>query len=360
MLSSIMSLRRLSFFAGALFIFGGSLDGSAADAIPEPLWAYGFLTPPKPGEQAALPGPPVRGLRPKEQPGELTKKRRVDGSDASFSIVEIRNGNDVVDWFPGDHPPMTPIMKRGPAKLGDTAFGCAFCHLPNGKGKPENAPVAALPVAYFTRQLQDMRKDLRGSAEPRKANTLLMIALAKAMSEAEIKEAAEYLAAITWTPWIRVVETEKVPRSKIVTGMFVPIETERTEPIAGRILEMPEKPEDTELLRNPRASFVAYVPPGSVKRGEALVRAGGGAMVNGTQVGGKTLACTTCHGPDLAGLLEVPGIAGRSPSYLVRQLYDIQQGKRKSPLSQTMLPVVANLNNDDFVAIGAYLASLEP
>ena len=32
--------------------------------------------------------------------------------------------------------------------------------------------------------------------------------------------------------------------------------------------------EHTELLRDPRSSFVAYVPPGSVARGEALANGG--------------------------------------------------------------------------------------
>lgn len=59
-------------------------------------------------------------------------------------------------------------------------------------------------------------------------------------------------------------------------------------------------------------------------------------------------------------MAEVPGIAGRSPSYVVRQLYDIQQGTRKSALAQLMKPVVANLDGDDLVAIAAYVASLAP
>jgi cytochrome c553 len=251
-------------------------------------------------------------------------------------------------------------MKNGPAKLGANAYGCAFCHLPNGQGKPENAPVNSLPVEYFVRQIQDMRNGLRSSAEHRKSNTLVMILLAQAMTDAEIRESAEYFSKVPYKPWIRVVETERVPRSKIVSNLFVPIETEHTELLAGRIMEMPENAEATELLRDPHSGFVAYVPIGSVKRGEALVTTGGATVVDGQTVPGKTIACTTCHGPDLKGVAEVPGIAGRSPSYIARQLYDIQQGTRKSPLSQTMLPVVANLTGDDLVAIAAYVSSLMP
>ena len=57
-------------------------------------------------------------------------------------------------------------------------------------------------------------------------------------------------------------------------------------------------------------------------------------------------------------LADIPGIAGRSPSYLVRQLYDLQQGTRKGPSAPLMTPVVANLSGDDLVAIAAYVTSL--
>jgi cytochrome c553 len=60
----------------------------------------------------------------------------------------------------------------------------------------------------------------------------------------------------------------------------------------------------------------------------------------------------------LKGLADVPGIAGRSPSYLVRQLYDLQRGKRHGLAAPLMQPVVARLTNDDFVAIAAYVTSL--
>lgn len=331
-----------------------------AAATPEPLWAYGFLTAAAPGEKIASPNTPTHALRPTEDAAEQTRKRRIVGSAGSFSLVEIRDGHDVVDWFPGEHPPLTPIMKNGPAALGEKAYGCAFCHMPNGHGRPENAAVAGLPAAYFIRQMHDLKNGLRGSAEPRKTNTLIMVSHAQAMTDDEIKASADYFAALSFKPWIRVVETERVPRSKIVTNMFVPIETAPTELLAGRIMEMPENADATELLRDPHSGFIAYVPVGSVKKGEALVTTGGATINAGKTTPAKTIACATCHGPDLKGVAEIPGIAGRSPSYVARQLYDIQQGTRKSPLSQLMLPAVANLTADDLVAIAAYVASLSP
>ena len=75
--------------------------------------------------------------------------------------------------------------------------------------------------------------------------------------------------------------------------------------------------------------------------------------------GGKTIQCATCHGADLMGMGSVPGLAGRSPSYLVRQLYDMRQGKRTGEWASLMMPVVAKLTTDDMLAIAAYLASLD-
>src|SRR5207249_4684179 len=57
---------------------------------------------------------------------------------------------------------------------------------------------------------------------------------------------------------------------------------------------------------------------------------------------------------------EVPGIAGRPPIYVVRQLNDMQNGNRTGSLAELMKAVVAKLSIEDMVAIAAYLGSLEP
>ena len=172
------------------------------------------------------------------------------------------------------------------------------------------------------------------------------------MSDDEIKAAATYFGSMKWTPWIRVVETDTVPKTRIAGGMFLALEGAEAgkEPIGQRIIEAPEKTEETELLRNPRSGFVAYVPTGSIKKGEALV-------TNGAN---KTTQCAVCHGADLEGLGPVPGLAGRSPSYVVRQLHDMQTGVRKGTWSDLMKPVVAKLTAEDMLNIAAYTASRGP
>ena len=341
---------------GLVFSIGTTL--LAAPRVPEPLWAYGFETPPKPGDAAVPQALPSRALRKNEDAAEQTRSRRVEGSPATYSLLDVRDLHNVIDWFPGDHPPMTDIMRHGPASLGPAARGCASCHLPNGKGRPENAPVTGLPVAYFIRQLQDFRAGRRATIDPRKPNTPTMIMLAAAMTDEEMKAAVEYFGAMPWTPWTRVVETDLVPETKIVGNLFIALEEKRTQPIAGRIIEVPEDEEQSERVRNPHSGFVAYVPVGSLEKGRELVTTGGQKVVDGRIVAGKTIACGICHGPDLLGLADVPGIAGRSPSYLVRQLYDLQQGSRKGASAPLMQAVVANLGSEDMVAIAAYVTSL--
>ncbi|HEX7951785.1 MAG TPA: hypothetical protein VF523_01795, partial [Burkholderiales bacterium] len=174
-------------------------------------------------------------------------------------------------------------------------------------------------------------------------------ALSKLVSEQDVRIAAEYFAALKPAPWIRVVETETVPKTKVGGWMLVADEGAGNEPIGQRIIEMPENLERTEL-RDSASGFVAYVPAGSISRGEELTRTGAG----------RTTPCAICHGAGLKGLGPVPALAGRSPSYIVRQLYDIQHGARNGQWSELMKPVVAGLSEDDLVAIAAYTASLTP
>jgi cytochrome c553 len=330
----------------------------------EPLWAYGFVEPPKPGDKAQPQAPPTSKPRPNQDLTEQTKPRQIESSRATYSLVQIRDLHNVIDWFPGDHPKMTEIIEHGPVAMGDLARGCGSCHLPNGRGRPENAPPGGLPAAYFIRQIEDFRHGLRYTADPRKPNTNTMIDLAKAMSDAEVRAAAEYFSSIKppSEPWIKVVESKMSPKVRYAGNLALPAKEGGVEPISGRIIEMPQDEEQGDVLRNPHSGWIAYVPPGSIRKGEDLVTTGGMKIVGDKIVQGKTTACGTCHGLNLTGVVgaDVPPIAGRSPSYLVRQLWDIQQGTRNGSQAQLMKLVVANLTPEDLVAIVAYVASRPP
>jgi cytochrome c553 len=307
-----------------LFVLATSHFLTAAASLPS--WAY------------AIPDPPPAGA-PTTPPTPDTSVKQLPGSTLTFTRQQISDGFGPADWFPGDHPAMPEIVAHG--KRPDVR-ACGLCHYPNGKGRQENAGISGLPVSYFIQTMNDFKNGLRKSAEPRKANTNLMVAYAKAMTAEEIKETAEYFGAMKWTPWIRVVETATVPKMVSRGGIWIPREGGETEPIGTRIIETPENPERTEILRDPRSGFVAYAPLGSIKKGEALAR-----------------SCGVCHGADMQGLGPVPGIAGRSPSYLTRQMYDMQSGARRGEWAELMKPVVTKMSDEDLVNVSAYVASLK-
>jgi cytochrome c553 len=226
-------------------------------------------------------------------------------------------------------------------------LACSLCHYPNGKGRPENAAVAGLPYIYIMQTMMDFKNDARKSADVRKTNTNRMIAFAKGMTDDEIEAAATYFSSMKWTPWVKVVETDSVPKTRIAGGLFIALNGADAgkEAIEGRIIEVPENGEATEMLRNPRSAFVAYVPKGSVKKGEDLATQG---------------KCSMCHGENLAGLGPVPGIAGHSPSYMVRQMYDMQHGMRSGIWTELMKRIVGPLSTDDMRDVAAYAASRTP
>ena len=318
-----------------------------------PSWAYGSMRPPAAGDAAppcpartrpfdcAYPGAPV---------ADDGIKRQLPGSRGSFTRNEAYFDYGPADWYPGDHPAMPDIVAHG--RQQDGVRACALCHYPNGQGKMENGGIAGLPAAYILQQLSDFKTGARRSADPRKANTNEMAAIAAALTETEAKAAADYFSSMSWRPWVRVVEATEAPRVRATAnGLFLPVAGAPMDPLGIRIIEMPEQPERTEMMRDPRSGFVAYVPVGSIAKGEALAMTGGG----------RTMRCATCHGADLKGVgngvAAVPGIAGRSPSYTMRQLFDMQRGTRKTTLMAT---VVAKLSVEDMVNLTAYVASRMP
>ena len=233
---------------------------------------------------------------------------------------------------------MPPSVAHGRPKQ---LRACGFCHLVNGQGRPENASLAGLPAAYIVQQMADFKNGDRKSAEPRMGPPNAMIQDAKAADDEDVRTAAAYFSSVPYKKWIRVVEAASVPKTRVAGSMHVPT-NDGVEPLGQRIIEVPEDLRRTEL-RDGSSGFVAYVPVGSVARGAELVK-----------------GCGVCHGVDLKGLGPVPPLAGRSPSYTVRQLFDLQQGVRRGPWSALMRAAVERLTIDDMIAIAAYTSSREP
>jgi cytochrome c553 len=272
--------------------------------------------------------------------------RRVPNSAASYTLTQLRDRFVAPVWHPADHPPLPPVVAQGRKP---DVFACGFCHRADGPGGPENSALAGLPAAYIVQQMKDYQSGARRTAVP-KRNIDLMISLAKAASDDEIAEAAAYFAALKPRQHTRVVETETVPKTFITANHYAALRSGETEALGNRIIEVPEVLEQF-VSRDSRARFIAYVPVGSVARGEALVKTGGA---------GKTLACAACHGPDLKGFGVVPGIAGRSTNYVVRQLYDMKHGFRGGASALQMKDVVVQLDEADMLAIAAFLATQAP
>jgi cytochrome c553 len=307
------------------------LVAPVAGALPS--WAYTVVPP------DAVPTP------------DDGKPQRLPGSSVEYTWPEIRNLFSAKDWFPGELPPMPSVVSQGRRP---DVFACGMCHYPNGQGKPENASIAGLPANYIVQQMADYKAGLRRSSEPRMMPPNRMLQVGKAATEEEAKAAAEYYSKLPYRPWIKVVETDRVPKTAVNTGaMLAVIPNGGTEPIGQRIIETAASLEDLERieLRDSRVGFVSYVPRGSIAKGEALASTGGA---------GKTIQCAICHGPDLKGLGDVPSLAGRSPAYTVRQLYDIQSGARNGVGAQLMKAVVQKLTLDDMIALAAYTGSREP
>jgi cytochrome c553 len=264
------------------------------------------------------------------------------GSTKEFSPAQVANGSNPPDWFPEEHGPAPRIVKD---ESGMTKYACGTCHLMSGQGHPESADIAGLPAEYIVRQMKYFKNGARKDDNR-------MGPIAKVISDEDVEQAAEYFAVIKPIPWVQVIETATPPKTYVSAGARHRLLSPGggTESIGHRIIEIPKDPVRTNN-RDPHSPFIAYVPPRSISRGEALVKTGGS---------GKTVQCAICHGDGLKGLGEVPRIAGLQPVYIARQLICIQNGSSAGTAADLMKKVVSSLSEDDIIAISAYLGSLPP
>jgi len=289
-------------------------------AQTRPDWA--FLTPDKQQPPASEEAGPIH----------------IPGSSKEYTAAQIDDLSNPPVWFPDETTSAPPSVLHGKG----AALACGACHLMSGHGHQESADLAGLSAEYIVRTMQDFKSGAR--IDPARMN-----AIAKGMSDDDMRQAAEYFAALKPGGWIKVVETDTVPKSYVsVKGrQRLPLPGGGMEPLGNRIIELPQDLARA-TSRDPHSGFVAYVPVGSVAKGSALVKTGGA---------GKSIACGICHGDSLEGLGDVPRIAGLHPAYVARQLYAFQTGTNHSVSSALMKKVVANLTADDILAISAYAAT---
>jgi cytochrome c553 len=306
----------------------GSVLSASASAEAFPDWA--FPTCPK------ILAPPAAETAPLQIPG----------SQQSFSAHDIREISITKDWFPSDHGSLPLVIARSHAP---DKYACGYCHLPDGAGRPENAKVSGLPAAYIVMEVNALRGEQRRSARGDYKPSLLMRDAVAELTDEEIRAAAEYFSQQSAKTFLRVVEQARVPAN--TEACFVFKRTGHgTQTLGTTIVEMPDDFARFEA-RDPRVTYTAYVPPGSLARGRALA-----------EDGKRTPPCASCHGAGLAGDEYLPGppLAGRFATYLFRQLYGFKTASRAEEAALEMRAIVAQLSQADMIDLAAYAASLPP
>lgn len=315
--------------AVALMCLGASLAAKGDETTPP--WLYP-INPPNVG------APTVEG----------DKLLHLPGSQVSYTRTQLDDLFFAPDWYPGSHGPLPAVVARGVAPK---VFACGYCHSPTGQGRPENASLAGLPADYIVQQVAAFKSGARqNAAQGPYLPTRLMIETAMNVTAEDVQAAASYFAAQTLLPRVRIVERKRVPKTHVAAWVYVADAGTRTEPLDGRMLELAPDFVRHEL-RDDHQRYLAYVPKGSLARGEAWVRSGVPSVGAG---------CVSCHGVELLGVGSAPPIAGRSPTYLLRQLMAMKAGTRAGAGALLMQPIVASMSLDDMVSAVAYAASLPP
>lgn len=332
--------RRLHRSSGVLtLILVGTLHaqaepGEAARAVHAdtvPAWLY-------PGNSDA-PNPP--------QAPDTIVLLQVPKSRARFTEAQTKNLFAAPDWHPDAHPAMPEVVGRGrPPAL----YACAYCHLPNGMGRPENASLAGLPVEYIVQQVTDMQSGLRRGLLEGYLPWKVMHAVAMNAAKEEIGTAATYFSRLPYRSRVRVIEADEVPPNREMGWLYIFDRAGATVPLGRRIVEGPSDARRHEL-RDDAAGFVAYVPRGSIARGRQLATKG---------IAGVATACVSCHGARLRGVGLIPPLAGRSPTYIVRQLLGFKNGARATAAGAPMAQLSTKLTLDEMIAVAAYLGSRRP
>jgi cytochrome c553 len=277
-----------------------------------------------------------------------TKLLHVPNSKIAFTEAQLNDLFAAPDWHPASHTAMPPVVSHGNPP---DVYACGYCHTPGGQGRPENAALAGLPAPYIIQQVTDFKSGARKSAwHGSYGPAEHMIHEATHASADEVSAAAEYFSAQQLRPRVVVVERAHVPRSRIVGWVYVAEGNGGDESLGERLLEFAPDASRHEN-RDDEMRYIAYVPLGSVGRGKLLGHSGSS---------GPATACISCHGPNLRGVGLVPPIAGRSPTYILRQLLAFQTGARSGTTGLPMISVVAKLKISDMIDVAAYAASVPP
>jgi len=267
----------------------------------------------------------------------------VPGSRIRHRESDVHHMSAAVDWFPSSHPPAPAIVIHPTSDV----WACGYCHLPDGQGRPENASLAGLSKAYILTQMRAFAEGERASAAPSYEPTGYMTTEAKKVAAQDWPAAATYYSQRRFISQVKVVESASTPPVIARAYVYVPGDGPPT-PLGARIIETPASMERFEA-RDPHVPIIAFVPEGAISAGAKLAASGGPAAQ----------PCALCHGAGLKGGLGPP-LAGRSPSYIFRQLMAFQTGARRNPEAAPMRLETADLSQTQMIDLAAYAASLKP
>ena len=272
----------------------------------------------------------------------------IPGSRMRYTQAQINNPFAAPDWRTFEHEPMPRVVVHGRSPQ---IMACAYCHTPTGQGRPENAALAGLPVEYLRQQLIDMRGGVRAAFGPENYRPVRnMLQCAAQMTDEEIDASAAYFSKQTLGPRVMVRQGARIPKVAPAHWIYARQPGSQEEVLGERIIEI--APDLTRHeRRDDRMQYIAYVPPGSIERGR-------GMAANGLDE--PAHACNACHGAELKGTALAPPLAGRSPTYLTRQLFAFKIGSRANPAAAAMRAVVAPMQMEEMIAAAAYAASLPP
>ncbi|HEY1791929.1 MAG TPA: c-type cytochrome [Opitutaceae bacterium] len=298
--------------------------------IDVPAWAY-----PSAGNDGNSPSPG----------GTLVSVPR---SKAHYTLAQVGDPFSPPDWHPEAHPPMPEIVAHGRQP---NLWSCAFCHLPDGSGRPENAALTGLPASYIVQQVSDFRSGARrsasGSDDPL---TRYMRQMALNATQGDVAAAAAYFSGLRMPSKVTVIETARIPMTRAEDFIYA-VESDATPDLLGaRIIEVAADMK-RHKVRDSGVAYIAYVPVGSIERGRRIATAG---------PDGPATSCFACHGADLKGTAVAPPLAGHFATYILRQLFAFRNGARAGPAAVLMHPVVAKLTLDDMIAVAAFAASRSP
>lgn len=298
---------------------------SDAAFIAAQAWAFSRQRSPDPSLPKAL-----QARKP-----DMQAPMHVPGSTRTYTRAELAGGFEVADWFPQDHPPMPHIVAFGHKP----AYACAACHNVGGEGYPPTASLADLPAGYLREQLQAFRDGQRYND--------IMPFEARNLDAADEQDAVRYFSGLKFKSHERVIEAATVPKTHWDDYILTADHDGAREPLGERIIEV--EPGDGEPDSD-RVIYTAYVPPGSIARGAEIAAKGAGTAPS----------CESCHGAKLQGVSDIPYLAGRSPTYIARELILFRLGKRTNSGAAPMRAEVSHLSLKDMIDVAAYAASRKP